>query len=68
MDTFFEFINLYGETGITLIAVSVIGMLISLIAGAVLMVFEKLKQPYRAFGLFLAVINLIVTAIRFVMG
>lgn len=68
MDNIVEFLTLFGENGLMLIAAVAIGFVISLVSGIILAVFEKAARPWKAGCIFLTIINTIWTLIQYAGG
>ena len=65
MDNIVEFLTLFGENGLMLIAAVAVGFVISLATGIVAMIFEKFARPWVAGCIVLAIIDTIWTIIQY---
>lgn len=65
MESLGTFISLYGTNMLWLCGLVVVWWIAAAIAGITTMIFEKMAQPYIAFGMFLAIVNLVFTFVRF---
>lgn len=65
METFSTFVSLYGSNLLWLCGLVIIWGILSLVAGIAISVFEKLEHPWMVFGVFLAIMNLLITVVNF---
>lgn len=65
MNNIIEFLTLFGENGLMLIAVAAVGFVISLVTGIVAMIFEKFAHPWAAGCIVLAIIDTFWTMIQY---
>lgn len=68
MSDIVEFLTLFGENGLMLIAAVAVAFVISLVTGAIAMFFDKLARPWVAGCIVLAIIDTLWTIIQYAGG